>query len=301
MKSLQSIPKTWMYVILLVVLAGPLLKPIGIPIRISNETENSYKVIDSLAPGSVVVFGFDYTPGNAAEMEPQALAVLKHLLTKDVKVIGISFLAQGPMLAEKALAITGWSDREYGVDYVNLGYRAGGQGAVAAFAADVVGTFNTDYSGNPSSSLPIMKGIKTAGDVDMIITIAPGTPGPEDYVRQVYSTYKTRLVCGVPAVAITQVAPYVQARQVEGILGGLPGAAEYELLMNQPGKAVAAMDAQSLAHLLIIVLIILRNIPNIADVIGAKPVSAGTLSEARLEARLEALGDAGDAIGKGVH
>ncbi|HHY17375.1 MAG TPA: hypothetical protein GX524_04805, partial [Firmicutes bacterium] len=132
-QRLQSIPKTWMYVILLVVLAGPLLKPIGIPIKISNETQTSYDVIDTLKPGSVVVFGFDYTPGNAAEMEPQALAVLKHLLAKDVKVIGISFLAQGPMLAEKAFATTGWANKEYGVDYVNLGYRAGGQGAVAAF------------------------------------------------------------------------------------------------------------------------------------------------------------------------
>lgn len=264
-QRLQSIPKTWMYVVLLVVLAGPLLKPIGIPIKISGETETSFKVVDALTPGSVVVFGFDYSPGNAAEMEPQAVAVLRHLLAKDVKVIGLSFTPQGPMLGEKAFATAGWGDKEYGVDYVNLGYRAGGQGAVAAFASDIPGTFNTDISGKASSSFAIMDGIKTAADIDMIVTIAPGTPGPEDYVRQVYGTYKTPLVCGVPAVAITQVAPYVQAQQVKGILGGLPGAAEYELLLNQPGKAVAAMDAQSLAHLLIVVLIILRNIANIAE------------------------------------
>ena len=262
-QKLQSIPKTWMYVLLLAVLIGPLLKPIGIPIKISEGTQSAYDVIDSLEPGSKVVFGFDYSPGNAAEMEPQAIAILKHLLSKDVKVIGISFQAQGPMLAVKAFEAAGWTEKEYGIDYVNLGYRAGGQGAVAAFASDVPGTFNTDYQGKSVSSFPIMQGVKTAADVDMIITIAPGTPGPEDYVRQVYSTYKTPLVCGVPAVAITQVAPYVQAQQIKGILGGLPGAAEYELLMNQPGKAVAAMDAQSLAHLLIVALIILRNAANI--------------------------------------
>ena len=110
----------------------------------------------------------------------------------------------------------------------------------------------------------------------MIITIAPGQPGPEDYVRQVYGTYKTRIIAGVPAVAITQVAPYVQAGQIEGILGGLPGAAECEILVQKRGQAVAAMDAQSLAHLLIIVLIAFRNIPNF---FGAKEARAQSMSD----------------------
>lgn len=282
MERLQSIPKAWIHVILLVVLAGPLLKPIGIPIQISDEVRTSFNAIDSLAPGSIVVFGFDYAPGSAAEMEPQALAILEHLAEKQVKVIGISFQAQGPQMAEKAFANTAWAEKEYGVDYINLGYRAGGQAAVAAFASDIPGTFSTDYSGKPSTSFPIMQGIKTAADIDMIITIAPGQPGPEDYVRQVYGTYRTRIIAGVPAVAITQVAPYVQAGQIEGILGGLPGAAEYELLVEKPGTAVAAMDAQSLAHLLIIILIILRNIPNF---FGAKQAHAQSVSNSTQKGR----------------
>lgn len=265
MKSLQSIPRSWLYVILIVVLAGPLLKPIGIPIEISDETMVAYDAVDSLKPGSVVVFGFDYSSGNAAEMEPQALAVLRHLLRLDVKVIGLSFVEQGPMLGARAFEKSGWVEKEYGVDYVNLGYRAGGQGTVAAFAGDIPGTFNTDINGSATSSFPIMQGVKTAADVDLIVTIAPGTPGPEDYVRQVFSSYKTPLVCGVPAVAITQVAPYVQAKQIKGVLGGSPAAAQYELILEEPGVAVAAMDAQSLAHLLIIAVIILRNVGYLSE------------------------------------
>ncbi len=259
-KRLQSIPRMWLYVLLVILLTWPLLKPIGIPIEISAETRTAYDVIDALKPGSVVAFGFDYSLGNAAEMEPQALAVLTHLLQRDVKVLGLSFVAQGQELGEKAFKATGWGDKEYGVDYVNLGYRAGGQATVAAFAGDIPGTFNTDINGTSTSGFSILSGVKTAADLDLIITIAPGTPGPEDYVRQVYSTYKTPLVCGVPAVAITQVAPYVQAQQIIGVLGGSPAAAQYELLLQKPGVAVAAMDAQSLAHLLVIAAIIVRNI-----------------------------------------
>jgi len=254
-----------LYVILIVLLAWPLIKPIGIKLDISDETRRCYEAIESLEPGSVVVFGFDYSAGNKAEMEPQALAVLRHLLRRNVKVIGLAFVEQGPILGEQAFQKTGWTEKQYGVDYINLGYRAGGQGTVAAFANDIPGTFNTDISGKPSTSFPIMEGIKTAADIDLIVTIAPGTPGPEDYVRQVFSSYQTPLVCGVPAVAITQVAPYVQAKQIKGILGGSPAAAQYELLIEQPGDAVAAMDAQSLAHLLIVAVIILRNIGYLAE------------------------------------
>jgi hypothetical protein len=38
------------------------------------------------------------------------------------------------------------------------------------------------------------------------------------------------------------------------------GAAEYEILVNHPGKAVAGMDAQSFAHVLIVLFIILGNV-----------------------------------------
>ena len=54
--------------------------------------------------------------------------------------------------------------------------------------------------------------------------------------------------------------PFVQAGQVKGMLQGLRGAAEYELLSGSPGVASAGMDAQSLGHLLIIGFIVVGNV-----------------------------------------
>lgn len=257
---LQRIPKGVIYLILIACIAIPLINPIGIPIKVSRETQTVYDLVNALEPGSVVVFGFDYTTGSAPEMEPQADALIRHLMQKQVKVVAISFFEQGPMMAEGVFARTGMNQLKYGTDYVNLGYRAGGQAAIAAFGADIHKTFNSDFKGAPIGGLELMKNVKSAKDVDMIITIAPGTPGPEDYVRQIQATYNTPLIAGVPAVAVTQVAPYVQAKQLKGYLAGSPGAAEYEQLLKMPGRASAGMDAQSLAHLLIIGLIVLRNV-----------------------------------------
>ncbi|MGB4392522.1 MAG: hypothetical protein WBJ77_04745, partial [Bacillota bacterium] len=58
--------------------------------------------------------------------------------------------------------------------------------------------------------------------------------------------------------------------------------AECEILVQKRGQAVAAMDAQSLAHLLIIVLIAFRNIPNF---FGAKQAHAQSVSNSTQKGR----------------
>ena len=60
--------------------------------------------------------------------------------------------------------------------------------------------------------------------------------------------------------------PFVKSGQLQGIVAGMPGAAEYEkLLVNhgihpELGKAAKSMDAQSIAHLVIVLFIIIGNI-----------------------------------------
>ena len=78
---------------------------------------------------------------------------------------------------------------------------------------------------------------------------------------------------------VTDAIPYVESGQLRGILAGMPGAAEYESLvydymlssgnnnsfildLNQisRGKATSRMSAQSLAHLIMVIFIILGNL-----------------------------------------
>ena len=54
--------------------------------------------------------------------------------------------------------------------------------------------------------------------------------------------------------------PLIDTGQINGLLGGLRGAAEYEILLNREGKAIAGMDAQSATHFLIIFLIVVCNL-----------------------------------------
>jgi hypothetical protein len=53
---------------------------------------------------------------------------------------------------------------------------------------------------------------------------------------------------------------YYSAHQISGIIGGLQGASEYETLVEKPGAATLGMPAQSSAHVLLILLLIIGNI-----------------------------------------
>ena len=86
--------------------------------------------------------------------------------------------------------------------------------------------------------------------------------GQSDLVQQVQGRFHIRMIAGVTAVSAPEYYPYLQTGQLQGLLGGMAGAAEYEALVKHPALAMRGMDAQSLAHLFIAFLIILGNLAN---------------------------------------
>jgi hypothetical protein len=79
-------------------------------------------------------------------------------------------------------------------------------------------------------------------------------------VQQVASRYHLPTIAGVTAVSAPEYYPYLQAGQLKGLLGGMAGGAEYETLIRKPALATRGMDAQSLAHVFIALMILLGNL-----------------------------------------
>src|SRR5947208_988685 len=61
------------------------------------------------------------------------------------------------------------------------------------------------------------------------------------------------------ALSAPEYYPYLQAGQLLGLLGGMAGAAEYEKLRGEKGAATRGMDAQSMAHVFVAVMILAGN------------------------------------------
>jgi hypothetical protein len=192
-------------------------------------------------------------------MWPQHAALMIHLMRKNVKIIQVALVLESVMYATRAADLYAPQyGYEYGVDHVIMPYKAGLDVVIASMGRDIHGLYTEDYFGTPTRQLPLMQQIKDIKDIALIVDFMPGNT-LVDFIRQVESIYGVPVTGGVTAVCIPTMMPYVMSGQCRGLLGGMRGAAEYELLVGVPGAAIGGMDAQSLSHLLIIVAIALGN------------------------------------------
>jgi len=262
-ERLQAIDRRFIYVLLALVIAGVLLSPIGLPIRISEETQLVYDAVDSLKPGSVLIISFDYGASNAPELHPSATAMMKHAFRKNIRVVCTALNIEGGMWAADAIknALSRFPDKKYGVDYVNLGYKPGGQVFLEKFAVNAWDACaGVDASGNKIDQYPIMQSLKSAKDVSLAASMTSGEPGYPQWIANFGTPNKIPITAATVAPGVPTAIPLIRSGHLKGVLKGMRGAAEYELSINDKGTAVAGMDAQSLGHLTIVFFVVVGNI-----------------------------------------
>lgn len=265
LEILQRIDRRIIYLILALSIILPLLFPIGFPVDISDDTQTVYDLIDRLPQGSVVLVSYDWDAASAPELYPQAEAVTRHILTKKHKLVAVALWNQGATFADKVHNNVAESlGVVYGQDYVNLGYRPGRAVVLNSLARNIHTTFPEDVARTRTSSIPMMKDIVDINDIDLIVCLSAGDPGLRTYIEQIGAQYPVTITGGVTAVSVPGMLPYLQSGDLVGLLAGMRGAAEYEVLVDKPGLGLGGMDAQSVTHLTVIAFILIGNIAYVA-------------------------------------
>jgi hypothetical protein len=256
---LTRLDRRWIFLTLFVIVLAPLIHPVKLPVAVGSPAQRYHDTIEALPAGSIVVMPFEYDPAFTAEVDPMAISTLRRLLEKNIGVIALTMQPAGPPMADRAFALVGPPlGKKYGVDFVNLGYKSGNEVVVISIGSSIKNTFPLDSHGTPLGQLPLMDRIDRLGDAKLIAMIAATSAGPI-WVQQGQGRFHVPMVAGLTGVTAPEFFPYLQSGQIKGMLGGMAGAAEYETLLRQPGTATKGMDAQSLAHLLIVFLILLGN------------------------------------------
>ncbi|QUL98963.1 MAG: hypothetical protein IMF26_02510 [Candidatus Fermentithermobacillus carboniphilus] len=268
LSKIGNVDRRIIYVLLCAVIAIALIKPVGLAIKVSAETKKVYDAIDRLPPGSIVWLGFEFDAGGIPELMPAARAIIRHGFQKDIRfVCGGMWTMAGDMATMAFDAVKkDFPDKQYGVDWVNIGYRPGNTIWLDQMIKDAAAaSAGVDSYGNPLADLPLMQEFTGIKDAKMMIIFVTGTPGTPEYIKTVSTPYGIPLAVSTISVEVPGTMPYINSGQVLGGVLGMKGAAEYEVLVNKPGSAVAGMDAQSFAHALIILFIILGNIGYILE------------------------------------
>ncbi|HKQ56511.1 MAG TPA: hypothetical protein VJY35_01470 [Candidatus Eisenbacteria bacterium] len=259
---LETLDRRWLFLIMGLLVAGPLIKPAGLPLKVSPPVKGFVDAVDKLPNGSTVLMSCDYDPSARPEMVPMTKTAFRHLLGKDCKVVVTVLWNAGPGLVEATLneVAAEFPGKTYGVDWVNLGYKAGDDAVMVLMGQGIKNAFPRDYRGNLTNTIPLMEKVRDYSSFPMLVNISAGFPGTKEWVQQVQSRFHLPMVSGCTAVSAPEYYPYLQSGQLLGLLGGMAGAAEYELARGEKGSATKGMDAQSLAHFFVAFCIVLGNV-----------------------------------------
>jgi hypothetical protein len=239
----------------------PALTTFPLPIKPTANVRAVYDTIEEIAAkNGTVLISFDYGPGSMPEIQPMSLSVLRHCFSKNVKVVGMCLWPQAVGLVQQALDITSKEfDVEYGTDYAFLGYKTGMHSLVINMGRDFHGTYPQDLQGNNTTELSVTKHISGLKDFDYVICLAAGNTPDGVWIPYGQERYKFKFGVGCTAVMAPDQFPYLQSGQMNGLIGGLAGAAEYEKLIKTASTATNGMRPQSVVHLIIILFILLGN------------------------------------------
>lgn len=277
-RKILALDRRWVFLVLAVTLFLPIVFPLKLPgLKPSPGVSKMYDYVEGMQPGQTIMISFDYDPASAPELQPMADAVMKHAFRKRLKVIAMGLWVTGLGLEKKTTETLGKEAEakfgvKYGDDYVDLGFKPGNVAVITGMGEDIFATFPTDAKGTPLSSIPMMKSIRRLKDIDLVVSIAAGSPGIDHWIAYGADKHKFKIGGGTTAVQAPSMAPYLQAGQLVGLIPAMRGAAEYEFLSGLSGGGTAGIDAISLGHYLIITLIVLGNI---AYFVTRRPAGGG--------------------------
>ena len=275
LERLLRMDRRWIFLFVLLSVAIPIVVPLGLPVTTTESTRKAFEFIEAMKPGDTVLISFDYGPSSAPENDPMAEAVMRQCAIRKLRFVVIALYPLGGLnLANNVVAkiAAEFPDLKYGVDYVNLGYKDGASAVMRRMGDDIAGAFPTDEAGTPLSQIPLMKGIASLRQVQLVFTAATGIIG-EWWITQVHPQAGTPIIIGPTAVSAPKYYAFLNSGQLEGMLGGMKGAAEYEKLMRaahpemerfyastRAFTATKGMDGQTVMHTVVLLFILLGNL-----------------------------------------
>ena len=270
-QRLQNIDRRILYALLALVVAIPLAVriPTGKPV-VLPQTQGYFDAIenvarDPIASKKLVLVATNFSSSTATENLTQSEATLRQIMGHKLRFAIFVFSDPqgrdlGQRLAEKLAPEFGYV---YGRDWVNWGYKAGDPALnLKALVRDVPGTIGTDIKGTPLAQMPVMQNVKTVDDVGLVCEIASANTLEFwiAYFRAAGTGEPIPLLFACTAVMAPEAFPFLKSGQIQGLLNGLKGAGEYEVLIGKAGFGAKASAALSFSHFLILFLIVLGNV-----------------------------------------
>lgn len=271
---LSHLDRRWIFLLMALSVGLPILLELQFPEKPTRLAEDVFNEVEGLQEGDKVLLAFDFDPASEGELGPMATTFVRHCCEKKVKMYFLALWPVGPQMIDDTIENVIKADFPhlvYGEDYVNLGFKPGEEGVIKVIITDMRQLYTTDARGTNVDQIPMMRGIDSVQNMDLICNVSAGYPGTKEWVQYAATPYPddVKLVAGCTGVQAPLLYPYLGEDQLPGLLAAIKGAAEYEaLVMEKYGgedpnpkylEAIRRMGPQLIAHILMILLIVAGN------------------------------------------
>ena len=263
--KLLEIDQRIIYALLFIALAFPILNPVILPMSIQSYSQQAFDFSDNIPEGSIVLFEGGLTAATYPQGGPGMVVQIYHMLTKGVKVIFFSIGTEQTVWTmtaiDTALAkLPAGTPAENGVNWVHLGYIAGGEAGVGSLVNDIRATVQADYFNTPIDDIPLLEGVNDATSLSAVLWWGGSEASIGYGVRQVSVPFDVPMTGMCTTNEVPNFSPYISAGQLQGLFGGVRGSAEYEYLLGLPGPALGQAMATNFGGLLWMIMVILGNV-----------------------------------------
>ncbi len=274
-EKLQNLDRRWVFLAMAIAVIVPILFQVTFPEKPSPLVLGAFNKVEELPSGSKVLLALDYDPASKGELDPMATALVAHCCRKGHKLYFSTLWPAAPEMISgviKRVIESEFPDMKYGEDYVNLGFKSGGEGVIIVINTNLRKLYSADEYGTSLDEIPMTKNIKNIQEMDLILNVSAGQPGTKEWVQygpKIKGTEKRVPVAGgCTGVQAPLLYPYYP-QQMVGLLGAIKGAAEYEAALvgkypefDKPKfkEGLRRMAPQLSAHILMVCLIILGNV-----------------------------------------
>jgi hypothetical protein len=184
---------------------------------------------------------------------------VRHLIQRGAKIVAVSTLDAGPQMAQHIMSAIEQENSKikYGSDYVIM-YLPSNEVSLTQLATGDLPT--QDYKNNSVDAFFRSANLKSLRDAALIIEIVGRDDRLKMWIEQVQPRAGVKMAAAVSAAVEPKARVYRGSNQLAAMTSGLLGAAEYEALTRQSGQALIAVNAQSIAQIVFIFIIVLGNL-----------------------------------------
>jgi len=260
-RYLSEYDRRIIYFLLFIVVVGPLISPIAMPISVSPDSKQYYDVLRTLGSNDIVLTVLDTEFSGYMELQSGVIASTRMIIEKESKMAVAISHPEATIIPDILFgALKDLMDAHhytYGDSYLVLGYIYQNEASVASSAEDFQGFVRQDWQGRPIKGT-FLEQVRSWKDISLIVSHTTGILSGS--VMNHFALRGTRMIVNCIGGMIPGQKTYLNTGILKAVLPAMRGGAELESLIGIRGLGTKAMDAFTLGHYMLIAFIIIGNI-----------------------------------------